>query len=198
MAGKSPTSVVHVCGDTTNGSIMLEKGLLGSKVSNLIGGRKQLLALSEDGVFDIIAGKKLDISVVNSLAVGKDHCVALLPTGQLYSWGVGSFGELGLGPKAVETSAPTKIEGDPHFVQISCGDNHSAAVDNKGNAYAWGRNFNYQLGLYNKEKSKMIYRDRCYIEDMMFVPKFLPFCIGRSIVKMSCGSNFSMAITKVI
>jgi len=67
-------------------------------------------------------------------------------------------------------------------------------VDKKGNAYAWGQNFDKQLGLYEKA-NKMLGPGTC-VEGVMMVPKFLAFSLSHRVQVMACGARFTAAITK--
>eukprot|EP01124_Arcella_intermedia_P020538 TRINITY_DN28025_c0_g1_i1.p1 TRINITY_DN28025_c0_g1~~TRINITY_DN28025_c0_g1_i1.p1 ORF type:complete len:440 (-),score=107.13 TRINITY_DN28025_c0_g1_i1:39-1328(-) len=75
--------------------------------------------------------------------------LAISSEGQLYSWGTGHVGELGLAYQDYE-NFPTLIEKVPEEVrwkQIACGFQYSLALTEEGEVYSWGANFNGQLGL---------------------------------------------------
>lgn len=86
------------------------------------------------------------------IAAGAKHSMAIdIADGNMYSWGHGGNGRLGHGesdegtfhdsfeglfePKVIEMNRP-----EPFFRirYISCGEAHSAAIDNSDNAYTWG------------------------------------------------------------
>ncbi|BDR54485.1 hypothetical protein KIMH_05960 [Bombiscardovia apis] len=77
------------------------------------------------------------------------HTVALDSDSKAYSWGDNSFGQLGDGSTTAHLKpAPITMPANTKFVEVSAGyDQHSLALDDKGNVYAWGRNDKGQLGL---------------------------------------------------
>ena len=67
----------------------------------------------------------------------------------MFSWGLNTHGQLGLGNK-FNCSIPTRIkeldpDGDP-VVEISGGEHHSIASTKAGVVYCWGRNDEGQVG----------------------------------------------------
>uniref|UniRef100_A0A3Q2WR04 RCC1 domain containing 1 n=2 Tax=Haplochromis burtoni TaxID=8153 RepID=A0A3Q2WR04_HAPBU len=83
-----------------------------------------------------------------SLALGAEHAVLLTATGAVYSWGLGSHGQLGHGgltseeePRAVEA-----LWGMP-MTHVATGGWHSACISDGGDLYVWGWNESGQLGL---------------------------------------------------
>ncbi len=83
-----------------------------------------------------------------SLAVGSD--------GNAYAWGHNGYGQLGDGTTTTRY-APVRVKTpdrktypdlpeDFTYLQVSAGYNYSLAVGSDGNVYAWGYNYNGQLG----------------------------------------------------
>ena len=54
--------------------------------------------------------------------------LACSETGQVYSFGVNKFGELGLGNDS-EIEMPTEIPDLQSVIKVACGRHHSAAID---------------------------------------------------------------------
>ena len=85
-----------------------------------------------------------DTSYGFSLAVGSD--------GNAYAWGYNGNGRLGDGTGSgyrntpVMVGKPAGAPADFTYLQVSAGWEHSLALGSDGNAYAWGRNYNGQLG----------------------------------------------------
>lgn len=94
------------------------------------------------------------------------HTLALSDIGDLYSWGRGFEGQLGLLENVESTSIPQYI---PHFfkyddrkdskmlrktpiISIACGAYHSIAIDDKNEVYCWGEARYGQTG--SKKKTK--------------------------------------------
>lgn len=82
------------------------------------------------------------------MSCGDSYTLVLDEFSQVYAFGKGSHGRLGLvsdknenEPKLIETLKHEKIE------QISAGCRHSAAVTSSGRLYCWGFNFYEQLGI---------------------------------------------------
>ena len=89
------------------------------------------------------------------MAAGENHSLILTKSGQLYSFGFNSQGQLGLNntqnycvPTLVESMQSLKI------IQIAAGRNHSVALDNKNDVYACGSGQDGQLGLPNSESMR--------------------------------------------
>ncbi|XP_075998044.1 putative E3 ubiquitin-protein ligase HERC3 [Genypterus blacodes] len=86
---------------------------------------------------------------VSQVACGSQHSVALTKDGQVYTWGQGPSGQLGLGKRRPDASSPQHLEslsGMP-LVQIAAGGDQSFALSVSGNVFSWGRNNCGQLGL---------------------------------------------------
>ena len=86
------------------------------------------------------------------IATGGFHSFALTDSGEVYSWGSGFFGQLGLGTSGTDTNkaSPQKItmpDGVTKFTDISGSYVHSLALTDTGVLYSWGVNDYGQLGL---------------------------------------------------
>ena len=92
----------------------------------------------------------LQSTPIQQIAAGKEHCLALSRTGELYAWGKGEFGRLGLGgsgnqlsPQRLDELTGTGME----VASIAAGSSFNGAVLRSGALYTWGRNEQGQLGL---------------------------------------------------
>lgn len=83
-----------------------------------------------------------------SLALGPEHAILLSATGAVYTWGLGSHGQLGHGsltpeeePRAVEAlwGVPMKA--------VAAGSWHCCCISETADLYVWGWNESGQLGL---------------------------------------------------
>ena len=84
--------------------------------------------------------------VIVDVHCGESHTVALTKEGEVYTWGGGSLGQLGLGD-FYKQSLPIRVSNlELKVVQISCGKRHSSAVSQDGSLYTWGSNEYGQLG----------------------------------------------------
>jgi alpha-tubulin suppressor-like RCC1 family protein len=82
------------------------------------------------------------------IAAGSLHSLALANNGQLYAWGFNAFGQLGVGSNST-VLGPTLVRfpaGVTAWTAIAAGTNHSLALANDGNIYAWGQGFGGVLG----------------------------------------------------
>jgi alpha-tubulin suppressor-like RCC1 family protein len=73
--------------------------------------------------------------------------IALLSNGQLWEWGSGRYGQLGDG-RRIDRPTPFRLT-DPRgirFVAVNSGGGANYAVDRRGGLWAWGLNFEGELG----------------------------------------------------
>jgi len=100
------------------------------------------------------------------VAAGETHTAALLDNGTILTWGSSSFGKLGHriyntndlneqeSSNAYEQEVPQLVHFPPRlfghtplvFLQVSCGQAHTAAIASDGTVYTWGSNLNGRLG----------------------------------------------------
>ncbi|KAL1491001.1 hypothetical protein ABEB36_011663 [Hypothenemus hampei] len=108
---------------------------------NLVLTTKGLLYSVPEQVADFINSNVIDIKT------GKEHALLLDTSGNVYTMGCGSKGQLGTGqlddhttPELLQALAGIKI------VKIAAGGWHSACVSEQGDLYLWGWNDKGQLG----------------------------------------------------
>lgn len=89
---------------------------------------------------------------ISQIAAGTDHSAVLTSTGQLYTFGGNYYGQLGNStnsgtsnpnPTPATVSLPAS---SGKIVQIAAGSSHTLALTSTGKLYAWGYNFEGQLG----------------------------------------------------
>ena len=91
------------------------------------------------------------------VSAGAEHSLALGSDGNAYAWGYNGNGRLGDGTTGYSQSVPVRVKtpdrktypdlpADFTYLQVSAGGDHSLAVGSDGNAWAWGYNYNGQLG----------------------------------------------------
>lgn len=75
------------------------------------------------------------------IACGGSHTMAIGDNGELYTWGLNSYGQLG-NNTTIDAPTPIKITLASGIKpkQIACGYNHSMVIDDEDNVYTWGRN----------------------------------------------------------
>ncbi|KJE88632.1 hypothetical protein, variant 2 [Capsaspora owczarzaki ATCC 30864] len=87
---------------------------------------------------------------VADFACGGNHTIILSNSGLLYAFGSGAQGQLGLGPLATKNQATPAALPNPEgrkYTAISCGQDISAAVSDRGKIYTWGSGASNALGL---------------------------------------------------
>jgi alpha-tubulin suppressor-like RCC1 family protein len=81
---------------------------------------------------------------VSAIAAGYGHALALANDGQLWSWGMNLFGQLGLGHN--QTVSDPQLVRQSRFKAIAAGTYHSLGLDPNGRVLSWGQNTYGQLG----------------------------------------------------
>jgi len=148
-------------------------------------GRVYTLGDGADGELGLGHRKPMkDISLVSSLSdrmvvqvcCGAGHTMALTHQGDVYAWGRGFEGQLGLGEVQVAASPRCVSTIREPCIQIAAGSRHSAAVAASGVAFTWGDGLCGQLGL-----------GRC-------TKKSVPTLVeGLShLVEVACGTNHTV------
>lgn len=74
--------------------------------------------------------------------------LAIKTGGTLWSWGMNSNGELGLGD-VVSRSSPVQVGALTNWARVNGGFKHAIALRSDGTAWVWGANASGQLGLAN-------------------------------------------------
>lgn len=84
----------------------------------------------------------------SAVSIGGAHTIGLKSDGTVWAWGNNASGQLGNGTQDSKTSPAqvTNPVGVSGFTAIAAGGNHTLALDNLGNVWAWGLNSSGQLG----------------------------------------------------
>ena len=85
------------------------------------------------------------LSNIVAIAAGIEHSLALDSSGNVWTWGLNSEGQLGIG-STTSTPWPTMISSFTGVTAISAGWYHSLTVKSNGTAWSWGYNNSGQLG----------------------------------------------------
>jgi alpha-tubulin suppressor-like RCC1 family protein len=84
-------------------------------------------------------------SIWTKISCGYFNAVAIQTPGTLWSWGINTYGGLGLNT-TTSYSSPVQVGASSTWTQISCGYGHVLAIQSNGTLYAWGLNSWGQLG----------------------------------------------------
>jgi hypothetical protein len=107
------------------------------------------------------------------------HALAVKTDGTLWTWGAGTYGVLGSGSTANRSSPQTTTLAGTDWSKVSAGDRFSAAINNTGVLFTWGRNNRGQLG------------------DSTTTDRSSPVSIATSITnwtQIACGSEHALGI----
>ncbi|XP_076233389.1 E3 ubiquitin-protein ligase HERC2 [Calliopsis andreniformis] len=119
------------------------------------------------------------------IACGGHHSAAITSAGWLYTWGKGRYGRLGHGdsedqltPKLVESLQDYKV------IDVACGsgDAQTLCVTDDDNVWSWGDGDYGKLGRGGSDGCK--------------VPMKIESLAGLGVIKVECGSQFSVALTR--
>ncbi|CAB4011045.1 Hypothetical predicted protein [Paramuricea clavata] len=176
------------------------KKLKGDRVKAVACGRSHTLVISESGVFSFGAGadsqlghgdnqsynvpteiEALNDKTITQVSCGAEHSAALAENGELYVWGSGSEGQLGLGIAECEVPSLLKFRSKVAFV--ACGYYHTAVITELGKLYTFGDNEAGKLGLEDNqcEDTEEPQQVKTLNEPAVFV---------------ACGGNHTAVLTK--
>jgi len=94
---------------------------------------------------DILSPIKVGIATDwELLSAGSCHTMAIKKNGELWAWGLNSYGRLGDGSSYMQRQYPVQIGTD--WKSVSAGENHTVAIKINGELYTWGNNWSGQLG----------------------------------------------------
>lgn len=97
-------------------------------------------------IFIFLFINSLNAQCVQSIAIGGAHVVYIKNDGTLWAVGWNDYGQLGDGT-FINRNSLTKIGNDNDWKSVTLGSNlQTLAIKNDGTLWAWGRNFNAQLG----------------------------------------------------
>ncbi|XP_074492829.1 E3 ubiquitin-protein ligase HERC2 isoform X1 [Sebastes fasciatus] len=140
--------------------------------------------LEEPTMIAAFNGKQTGKHVVH-IACGSTYSAAITADGELYTWGRGNYGRLGHGSSEDQTTPMlvTALKG-LKVMDVACGsgDAQTLSVTENGQVWSWGDGDYGKLGRGGSDGCK--------------TPKLVEKLQDLDIVKVCCGSQFSVALTK--
>jgi alpha-tubulin suppressor-like RCC1 family protein len=115
------------------------------------------------------------------VSCGGSHTAAIKTDGTLWSWGYGGNGRLGNAVITGSISTPvTTFAGGNDWKQVSCGNQHTAAIKTDGTLWTWGIGSNGRLG------NTIVFGNRS--------TPVTTFAGGTNWKQVSCGGSHTAAI----
>lgn len=137
-----PCIVYYTNDSLPRGELFQVSSLFGCKIYRIFGNSwaDNVIAATANGLYDLVSQEYVTTIEFVDFSCGVEHCIGINKEGELYSWGEGRFGELGLGPSKVRISDATPISLKSTTIKsIVGGENYTIAVDMTGNAFSWGQ-----------------------------------------------------------
>ena len=135
----SASTSTHPPGHNASGSTVYRFGVVGNQ------GKIAQLELSTPAVVSGITGDVVQIATSNS------DSYALTSTGQVWAWGVASYGELGDGQTAPYSTRAVRVDFPPGVKIVVLANpapfDGALAIDSHGHAWGWGLNASGDLCL---------------------------------------------------
>ncbi|KFO13698.1 X-linked retinitis pigmentosa GTPase regulator, partial [Balearica regulorum gibbericeps] len=103
------------------------------------------------------------VEKVNKVACGGEHTVVLTET-DVYTFGLGQYGQLGHGTFIFETSVPKSVKHlrRHKICNITCGENHTAVIAENGLMFTFGDGRHGKLGLGEENFTNQFDPTLCY------------------------------------
>jgi alpha-tubulin suppressor-like RCC1 family protein len=86
------------------------------------------------------------LSTWTQVSMAQSYCLAIQTPGSLWSWGLNTFGQLGLNT-TTNISSPVQVGALTTWTLVTAGGGSAAAIASPGTLYVWGNNSFGQLGL---------------------------------------------------
>ena len=109
--------------------------------------------------------------------------MAVSSIGEVYSWGSGSFGQLGHNDELSTLESPTKISSlvEKNVVGIACGTTYSAVITNNGELYTFGQGRFGKLGHGNSDDKP--------------APTLVAALKSHKVFDVACGDSHTLCVT---
>ncbi|KAE9008168.1 hypothetical protein PR001_g16777 [Phytophthora rubi] len=125
---------------------------------------------------------------VTVVACGGSHSGVVTASGDVFTWGSGSQGQLGLG-KTRSRCVPTRVRvlQDMGVTQLAFGEWHSMALCENGTLFAWGFGEEGQLGLPDEDLEPT--------RRVALLPIVVHALSGTGATMVSCGGSHTFVVT---
>eukprot|EP00456_Euglypha_rotunda_P081593 TRINITY_DN7975_c0_g1_i3.p1 TRINITY_DN7975_c0_g1~~TRINITY_DN7975_c0_g1_i3.p1 ORF type:complete len:243 (+),score=32.81 TRINITY_DN7975_c0_g1_i3:162-890(+) len=120
-----------------------------------------------------------------TLCSGGYHGLAATNRGELYVWGQGDYGQLGMTPKETKKQPTLHPLVGQSWAHFACGMYHSMGLTREGKVYSWGDGYStsYPCTGHNPP-------------GLCAAPKIIDTLDSKTVVQISCHQYSSMALTK--
>lgn len=130
--------------------------------------------------------------VVSAIAAGSDHALALTEDGAVFAWGSNQYGSLGVGNSTPGFHSPVPVRvGDGGALAgkvvtaIAAVSSRGMAVDDDGQVFGWGINWNGELGTGSTASALM--------PEAVDTSGVLA---GKFVTTLACGSSHTAVLTR--
>ncbi len=132
--------------------------------------------------------------VLQQVASGGRHSVALGADGTVWTWGYNGHGELGDGT-TTDRDTPAPVPGLRDVIAVAAGATHSLALTRDGQVWAWGNNDHRQLGIneYSSYEARTPQRVLTVVPGDETRPDTFPPLAG--VVAIAASATHSAAVT---
>lgn len=153
---------------------------------------REVLGMRDRFICQVACGEQHNVA--RALAKGMSSSSADA-SAELYVWGGGQLGQLGLGAATVRF-APTYNSllcgGGGGVVSVGAGANHSACVLANGRVFSWGHAEYNQQGIAVVAGADLMGDQD--VHGYFRVPRLVRGLVGTHVVSVCCGSNFTLVV----
>lgn len=130
--------------------------------------------------------KDLSGEEILTVTVGLSHCMAVGKGGDVFVWGDGHSGQLGLGDLELHNSVVIN-NSFPAVASVDAGSNHSVCLTKSGKVYTWGHALNGRLGIGAAERIGVPEAERFFFP----IPKHIETL--EVVKQVCCGADHVLA-----